>query len=112
MVLGAFASLGVYGLFKHLKHETPTVKGALGSMVLGGFAALLPDLLEPANNPNHRGFFHSKALLAMLAYGNQKILKSQSLTEDQKLAILLFSVAFGSHLLSDGGSPKGLPLIV
>jgi len=111
-IIGALISLGGYGLYKRWKQETPTIKGALGSIILGGVAASLPDLIEPADNPNHRSFFHSLALLAMLAQGNQKIWESQNLTENQKLAISLFSAAFGSHLLSDSGSAKGIPLIV
>jgi len=111
-VVGALVSLGAYSLYKCLKQETPTVTGALGSIILGGFAGALPDLIEPATSPNHRSCFHSVALLAILAHGNQKIWESQNLTEHQKLAISLFSAAFGSHLLSDSGSAKGIPLIV
>lgn len=111
-ITGALVSLGAYGLYKHLKQETPTITGALGSIILGGFAGVLPDLIEPATNPNHRGFFHSIALLAMLAQGNQKMWETQNLTENQKLAISLFSAAFGSHLISDSSSARGIPLII
>jgi hypothetical protein len=110
-VLGALISLGLYGLIKYTRRENPTVQGALGSIVLGGFAGVLPDLLEPATNPNHRSFFHSSFLLSILAYGNQKVWESQTVTSDQKLAVSLFSVAFGTHLVSDSATPKSIPVI-
>jgi len=70
-IVGALVSLGLYGVYKYLRKESSTVAGTLGSLALGGFG-VLPDLLEPATSPSHRGFFHSAALLSMLAYGNKK----------------------------------------
>jgi membrane-bound metal-dependent hydrolase YbcI (DUF457 family) len=110
-ILGALISLGLYGLYKYTRRENPTIRGALGSVVLGGFAGVLPDLLEPATSPNHRSFFHSSILVSALAYGNQKLWQSRTLTSDQKLAISLFSVAFGSHLVSDSATAKSIPII-
>jgi len=110
-ILGAFISLGVYGVHKHMRRENPTIRGALGSVVLGGFAGVLPDLLEPATSPNHRSFFHSSILLSILTLGNQKVWQSQTVTSDQKLAVSLFSAAFGSHLVSDSATPKRIPII-
>lgn len=111
-IIGALVSLGLYGLYKYVKQEKPTVLGALGSLVVGGLAGIAPDLLEPATSPSHRSFFHSLALLAMLAYGNQRVWKSQNLTRNQKLTISMFSAAYGSHLLSDSSTPKSIPLLV
>jgi len=111
-ILGALVSLGLYGAYKRFKQENLTVKGALGSLVVGGFAGILPDLLEPASSPNHRSFFHSSALLGILVYGNKKVWESQNLTSDQKLLATLFSAAFGSHLASDSITPKGIPLLL
>lgn len=111
-IIGALASLGLYGLYKYLKQERPTIPGALGSLVIGGLAGIIPDVLEPATSPNHRNFFHSMAFLAILASGNQKIWESQNLSEDQKLVISMLSAGYGSHLLSDSGTPKSLPFLV
>jgi membrane-bound metal-dependent hydrolase YbcI (DUF457 family) len=111
-ILGALVSVGLYGAYKYLKRESLTVQGVLGSLVLGGLAGVLPDLLEPATNPNHRSCFHSLVLLSMLAYGNKKVWDSQNLTEDQKLVFSLFSAAFGSHLTCDSSTPKSIPLLV
>jgi len=109
--IGALVSLGLYGLYKYTKQEKPTVLGAIGSLLLGGIAGVLPDTVEPADSPNHRSFFHSRTLLAMLVHGNQKVWKSQKLTEGQKLAISIFSAAYGSHLVTDSRTPKSIPLI-
>ena len=111
-IIGALVSLGLYGVYKYSKQEKPTVHGAIGSLLLGGIAGVLPDIVEPATNPNHRSLFHSIALLVILAYGNKKAWESQNLTEDQKLVISMLSAAYGSHLVSDGSTPKSIPFLV
>jgi len=111
-IIGALASLGLYGLYKYLKQEKPTIHGAFGSLLVGGLAGVLPDVLEPATSPGHRSLFHSMALLIMLTYGNLKAWESQDLTEDQKLGISLLSAGYGSHLLSDSSTPKSIPFLV
>ena len=111
-IIGALVSVGLYGLYKHLKQEKPTVLGAIGSLLLGGIAGVLPDIVEPATNPNHRSLFHSITLLAMVAYGNKKVWESQNLTEDQKLIVSMLSAAYGSHLVSDSGTPKSIPFLM
>ena len=78
--------------------------------LLGGGVALLPDYLEPANNPNHRKFFHSKTLgLGLLDLGDN-IRNRDNLTNDKKEFWDLMLLAFGSHLVADSFTPKGLPL--
>ena len=39
------------------------------NMGLGLFFASLPDLIEPATNPNHRKFFHSLTTAGLVCYG-------------------------------------------
>jgi len=73
--------------------------------------ALGPDLLEPASDPNHRQFFHSVAMLAVLAVGGIKLLSDPSLGEEEELGLLAASVGYASHILMDGLSPKSVPLI-
>jgi len=111
-ILGSLVSLGLYGEYKSLKKENLTLQGVLGSLVLGGFAGILPDVIEPPSSPNHRGFFHSSALLGILTYGNKKVWESENLTGDQKLFATLFSAAFGSHITSDGITPRSIPLLL
>jgi len=111
IIIGALVALGVYGLYKYIKQEKPTIQGALGSLIVGGLASIAPDILEPATSPSHRSFFHSIILLVVLACGNQKVWESQNMTEDQKLILSVLSAAYGSHLVSDSVTPKGIPFI-
>jgi hypothetical protein len=54
MAIGALLEFGGYLLYKYLKAEPPSLVGTTMSLLGGAFAGLLPDLLEPATNPNHR----------------------------------------------------------
>jgi membrane-bound metal-dependent hydrolase YbcI (DUF457 family) len=110
-IAGALSSLVLYGLYKFAKQEQPTLKGAIGSLLLGGLGGAFPDILEPAEHPQHRGLFHSETFLRMLIAGNQKVWASETLMENNKLLFSLFSVAYGSHLALDSTTSKGLPLL-
>jgi len=112
VLIGALAGLGIYSLYKWLKKETATLEGALGSVAFGGLVGLVPDVIEPATSPNHRSLFHSVALLFLLGYGNLKAWQSLQLSEDQKLFVSILSAAYGSHLISDSTTKKGLPLLI
>ena len=111
MAIGALLGFGGYLLYKYLQNEPPSLVGTLLSSLGGAFAGLLPDLLEPATNPNHRSFFHSVALLLFLAYGNAKVWQNDNINEDQKLAGCLLSIAYSSHLIADSTTTKGIPLL-
>jgi membrane-bound metal-dependent hydrolase YbcI (DUF457 family) len=77
--------------------------------VVGGVAASVPDLLEPATNPNHRSFFHSLALGALILFA---IFGKPSKRLEQNLRDLLSLTGFGylSHLALDIITPMGLPI--
>lgn len=77
---------------------------------IGAGAGLLPDILEPADTPNHRAFFHSIAMAALVAYSfTGKHTKKWSATT------LLFwgiaGMAYISHLGTDACTPKSIGLI-
>jgi membrane-bound metal-dependent hydrolase YbcI (DUF457 family) len=76
---------------------------------VGGTAASLPDLLEPASNPNHRGFFHSFAFAALILCA---ILgePSSKLREKFGHLPLLTGFSYLSHLALDIITPMGLPI--
>ena len=112
MVIGAALGFGGYLLYKYLKQEPSSLVEALVSLLGGAFAGLLPDLLEPATNPNHRSLFHSIALSVLILCGNHRVWQNMDLSENQKVAIALLSAAYGSHLLADSTTVKGLPLII
>ena len=111
-IIGALSAFVAYSFHKKIKGEQASISGIFGSLVLGGFAGILPDLLEPASNPNHRSFFHSITLLALLLQGNQEVRKSIRLASDQKMALSLFSIAYSSHIISDSKTPRSIPFLL
>jgi len=110
-LLGAIVGFGGYLLYKWVKKENPNLIELILSACGGAFMGILPDLLEPALNPNHRSIFHSLAVLGLIGYGNYKIWENPDLSEKQKLALFLLSSTFSSHLLADSQTAKGLPLL-
>jgi membrane-bound metal-dependent hydrolase YbcI (DUF457 family) len=111
-ILGALIAGGGYLGYKLLKQESPDPIEAIISLVGGAIAGVVPDILEPATHPGHRSLFHSPAILALIAQGNRKVWQSEQLTESQKTMLSLLSAAYASHLVADGTTPKGLPLLV
>jgi membrane-bound metal-dependent hydrolase YbcI (DUF457 family) len=75
----------------------------------GAIVGILPDILEPATNPNHRSFFHSIISLLLLLCGDYILLQNEGVSEELKALITTLSMAYGSHLLADSSTPKGLP---
>jgi len=77
---------------------------------IGGLAALAPDMLEPANSPNHRQIFHSVACAASVAY-----VCSGEHTNKWQRAERVFAVAISagylSHLGADAMTPRSISLI-
>ncbi len=75
--------------------------------------ALLPDILEPATNPNHRKFFHSIAMFLGLSYDQLQQMRQDAGSNEEFWRWLLNKLELGYliHLLQDSGTPKGLPLI-
>jgi inner membrane protein len=81
--------------------------------LIGAAVARLPDILEPALHPNHRQLFHSITTLLAVGTGVIKAYKWEPETPFEGVLrglIVLGGVAYISHLLADGSTPKGLPL--
>ena len=77
---------------------------------LGGAAvAALPDVIEPASNPNHRAMFHSLACAGAIGYGAFGK-HTQKLSPESRHALQVAALSYLSHLLLDSGTPKGLPI--
>jgi membrane-bound metal-dependent hydrolase YbcI (DUF457 family) len=74
--------------------------------------AIIPDILEPANNPQHRSFFHSTVFLGFMVYCYQQINVHPTLQEQPGLKKILSGIVFGyiTHLLLDSKTPASLPL--
>jgi|SRR3972149_955867 len=111
MAIGAIAGLGAYALIKSLTGEKWTLGGALASVAGGAIVACVPDVLEPALHPNHRGVFHSIVLSGGIAYLNKKIHGSLNVSPELKQACAVVSASYASHLLLDAITPKSLPLV-
>lgn len=85
------------------------VKVALFS-IGGGIVASIPDLLEPATSPNHRGIFHS--LLCGLAVFYVAFGKpSANLSLPNQFSLRAVALSYLSHLFLDSLTPKSLPLV-
>jgi membrane-bound metal-dependent hydrolase YbcI (DUF457 family) len=83
---------------------------SLAGASIGAFCGVLPDLLEPATCPQHRKFFHSIAAASMIGYGMHSANKGK-LSENEKQLVNLMGFSYLSHLLLDGNTPYGLPLV-
>lgn len=112
ILAGAATSCAVVLWDRHSRQKQTELSHILLGLVVGVFFALLADILEPATNPYHRGFFHSLVFACFLGLILLKFFKK---TDDDKAdaALLLKAAggAYASHLILDAGTPLGLPLI-
>lgn len=75
----------------------------------GAGIAALPDIIEPADNPNHRAMFHSLAFAGAITYGAFGK-HTQKMKPDDRHALQVAALSYLSHLLLDSQTPKSLPL--
>jgi hypothetical protein len=102
----------------------------LGELLLssgiGLSTARIPDILEPATNPNHRDFFHSLTFgfvvgfVCVTAWDDLKIRRQErtileiqqwGLIEFMDIALIIVCGSILLHLIMDGFTKKGLPFI-
>jgi membrane-bound metal-dependent hydrolase YbcI (DUF457 family) len=81
-----------------------------GGALLGMVCGVIPDILEPAYHSHHRSVFHSIATFSAISYGLLKANES-NLTPEEKATINIAGMSYLSHLLLDGETPRGLPLL-
>lgn len=108
LILGIASALEEYGRTKRISGRIIAVAGG------GALCGTLPDLVEPATNPNHRRFFHSIAFAVTLAIALREIYIWDVKTDGEKLLKVISLVAGGAyliHLLRDSTTKKSLPLI-
>ena len=82
----------------------------LGHVAICAFGAMVPDIIEPADSPNHRGFFHSVAAAALAVYATKRVLGYHTSRETQRLVFLLAG-GYLSHLAADSTTPKSIELV-
>ena len=107
------AGVGLAGWFvycritqREMKWEEFALAG-IGGAVVG----LVPDLLEPAIHPNHRSWLHSYACAGLLGYWTKRAWENPALNQLQKAQLTICSLSYLSHLIADGNTAKGLPLL-
>lgn len=111
IAIGACAGGMVYSVYCWFTGKEWSLKEFSQSVGLGALAGILPDLIEPSINPNHRAFFHSLGFSAFVSYGVKCVNKSQTLTEEQKNILNALAAGYLSHLCADIMTPKRLPLV-
>lgn len=77
---------------------------------IGAACAALPDIIEPADTPNHRALFHSVCCGGAVTYGAFGK-HTEELEPKDRHALRVVALSYLSHLCLDGGTPKGLPLV-
>lgn len=97
--------------------------GIFGGMIGGA----LPDVLEPANDPRHRGVFHSVTMLVLISGLHRRIDQPTPHPNERRSAYLNKQISdanhwsevwlqgvragYVSHLLLDACTPARLPVI-
>lgn len=109
LAIGAAVGAGAWFVYCRLTNRGLKLSDLLVAAGTGACVAILPDLLEPALHPHHRSFFHSMTTASLLVWGTQKVWENPSLTRDQKMHCTVSTMAYASHLLADGCTPKGIP---
>lgn len=77
---------------------------------IGAVAGTLPDILEPATSPNHRGVFHS-ATSGYAVWWACKGQHTEALDPNVRSILQAFAVGFGSHLAADSITPRSIRLV-
>ncbi len=110
-IFGGIATFLANCLIQKKEHGQIDLGRAIGCGLLGSFVSLLPDIFEPATNPNHRKFFHSISSGASLIILINYIKNNWNISEQAKEFWISMILAYESHLATDLTTPKSLPLI-
>jgi inner membrane protein len=106
--VGGIAYVG----FCWLKDERPDIGGLLVCVGAGAAIACLPDLLEPAVHPNHRGLIHSVVVNAGLGVALRRLWLNAESCPAQRILWVSLGLAYLSHPALDLMTPKGLPILL
>ncbi len=105
--VGASLGLKEYEKWTKTQGRPGNLAEAIICLAIGGWAAELPDRIEPGTSPDHRGLAHSYELQFILG----RFLDDLSNKDDQDFSDLLRQIGlkgYGSHLSMDQRTPKGL----
>jgi membrane-bound metal-dependent hydrolase YbcI (DUF457 family) len=87
------------------------IQGILAGCALGAITGIVADKIEPATNPNHRGFFHSIAFWFLLSVTAYKTLMERNIDCLCKNLVVIGFAGYSSHLMLDFQTPKSLPIL-
>lgn len=105
--------IGIAIAYQESKTGESTAWPLVGSG-LGAILGTLPDILEPADHPHHRQFFHSLTFAVALGYLGYRFYKWQPEEPWQEALRMLGLIAIGAylvHLAMDATTPKSLPVV-
>lgn len=111
--LGAALAVGGVALIADHDQAEPSAKW-LAAAGIAYMSGTLPDILEPAYHPNHRQFCHSLVFAGMVCFGMYKTYRFKPETTMQewlRFTALAIGGAYLMHLIMDGTTPKGLPIL-
>jgi len=113
VAMSAVASAGTYIAMCWYYGRQPNVGELFVCEGVGILAGVAPDILEPATNPNHRALGHSVAVGAVLSrFAIAKCSRENpEWQEFLKIAATVTIVSYVVHLIADGFTAKGLPLL-
>jgi membrane-bound metal-dependent hydrolase YbcI (DUF457 family) len=86
------------------------IQAVLAGCALGALSGIVTDKIEPATNPNHRGFFHSITFWFALSVATYKLLFERDVDCLCKEFVVIGFTGYSSHLMLDMQTPKSLPL--
>jgi membrane-bound metal-dependent hydrolase YbcI (DUF457 family) len=115
LIIGLAVGAAVNGIIQRLEClNDPAKRFDWGELIIcsvaSGAAALLPDILEPANSPNHRKFFHSIVAAGLVAYATSGRHTDNYPKSARKILVVL-GVGYLSHLALDCTTPRAIDLI-
>lgn len=112
LLVGAGVGVALYIADRKLFHKKDvTMGGIMGSLFLGMVGGLMADWLEPASHPNHRKFFHSLVFMGGTFLYKDELCEWLGLGQEGRKYFDWFISAYGSHLVLDSATAKGLPII-
>ena len=110
-ITGGFISALTNAALKKNRLQQISLGELIATFFTGGAVASLPDIIDPATNPQHRSIGHSLALSATgIPKLREMIANNPEWTTEQKEFLVSLLPAYGSHLVLDATTPAGLPL--
>lgn len=96
------------------QNEQPDTKFDFGELFVcslaAGGGACLPDLLEPADSPFHRQFFHSVVAAALVAYA-MSAKHAFRLGWAGRMLLWMVGLGYLSHIAADATTPRSIPFV-